>query len=136
MRPAFPQALIVVAMMPAMACAPEPAHEPNYAQQVVEAREVEVVAQMRAVWDALTMYRLHVGEYPGGEAGLHPLLATATPSADWKGPYLRRVPDDPWDTPLMYERGEEGITLRSAGPDGQAGTGDDIVETRTWAELR
>ena len=47
-----------------------------------------------------------------------------------KGPYLRAPLDgiDNWDNRLVYEVAPDGVsyTLFSAGPDGRAGTDDDL----------
>ena len=45
--------------------------------------------------------------------------------------YLARViREDPWQRPYGYEGKRGGYMLRSAGPDGLPGNGDDIVRTR------
>jgi hypothetical protein len=33
---------------------------------------------------------------------------------------------DPWGNPYIYKPGEESFSIRSAGPDGKPGTGDDV----------
>jgi hypothetical protein len=43
------------------------------------------------------------------------------------GSYPARLDEaDPWGNPYLYEAGEDGFTLHSAGPDGVHGTPDDI----------
>jgi general secretion pathway protein G len=54
----------------------------------------------------------------------------------WRGPYLKRaaVPKDAWGNELVYESpgqyNEATYDLSSAGPDGMAGTDDDITNWR------
>ncbi len=47
------------------------------------------------------------------------------------GRYPEKLPlgdaRDPWGNPFQYRRGNNGYTLFSAGPDGETGTGDDIL---------
>jgi hypothetical protein len=44
---------------------------------------------------------------------------------DYSGPEL-----DPWEHPWFIEVGRREYTVGSMGPDGELGTGDDIVERR------
>jgi general secretion pathway protein G len=50
----------------------------------------------------------------------------------WKGPYLdtNRIPLDQWGNPYTYSRDEamNRVYIRSAGPDGQINTADDIPD--------
>ena len=54
--------------------------------------------------------------------------------ADWKGPYLEgpQVPKDPWGNHFFFrfEKREDSklidIVIKSYGPDGKEGGGDDI----------
>jgi general secretion pathway protein G len=70
---------------------------------------------------AVRLYKLDNKQYPTQAEGLRVL--TASPK-----PYLERLPDDPWGRPYQYlnpgKRGE--IEVLSSGPDGLAGTEDDI----------
>jgi type II secretion system protein G len=84
---------------------------------------------------ALDRFKAHCGRYPSTAEGLAALVTK--PSADdvqdlWGGPY---VPDaaalrDPWGHPYQYAspgaRNAERYDLSSWGPDGAAGTADDI----------
>lgn len=92
-----------------------------YAEAMLEgqskagARRVE--GDFRALHTTLTQYASMQGSYPEGDLGKA------------LGPYMARVPSrDPWGTGYRYERrGEESYELRSAGPDREFGTGDDVV---------
>jgi hypothetical protein len=44
----------------------------------------------------------------------------------WLGPYLLELGDDPWGNPFRYAPKKDGYTLKSLGPDGEEGGGDDI----------
>ena len=73
------------------------------------------------LFSALRLYKLDNKQYPTQAEGLQVL--TRSPK-----PYLNRLPVDPWGRPYQYlnpgKRGE--IEVFSSGPDGQAGTEDDI----------
>jgi general secretion pathway protein G len=79
----------------------------------------------------LFKYRVDMGAYPSTSEGLQVLI---TPPADrqhlWKGPYADSIPNDPWQTPYQYAFpgtvNSRDYDLRSAGPDRQFDTADDI----------
>ena len=78
---------------------------------------------------ALGRYRYHVGEYPSTEEGLEQLAKSPVLRKGWNGPYIKKVVKDPWGHDYVYVRnGEaENPTLYSKGPDGLAGTTDDVL---------
>lgn len=82
---------------------------------------------------ALDLFDQDVGRYPSAEEGLKALVENPGGNAsNWKGPYLKGgLKNDPWGNPYIYTLDAEHAgryLLRSAGPDGQAGTEDDITE--------
>jgi general secretion pathway protein G len=88
------------------------------------------ITQIGAMKDALNMFEVDNGHYPAGKNGLNDLVVKPrNASTDWKQ-YLDKVPPDPWQHPYIYEcpgrHNPNGFDLSSAGPDGQAGTDDDI----------
>ncbi len=89
---------------------------------------------------ALDMYELDNGTYPTTEQGLVGLarkttMAPAPPN--WKGPYLRKTPKDPWGNDYVYAcpglHNKDDYDLFSYGPDGIESQ-DDIVNWETEAE--
>src|SRR5690606_24814178 len=60
--------------------------------------------QIRDFEQALEMYRLDVGRYPGNEDGLDALVEQPSGVNGWNGPYLRggELPQDPWGNPYHY----------------------------------
>ena len=81
---------------------------------------------------ALGRYRYHVGSYPSNEEGLEALAAITPRKKGWNGPYINHVVKDPWGHDYVYvNNGEnEYPTLYSKGPDGKAGTTDDVLPDR------
>ena len=84
------------------------------------------IHSLDALATALGRYRHHVGRFPSTEEGLVALNKDlGTPG--WDGPYLVQLFDDPWGRPYVYERGTNDLPrLLSCGPDGMAGTLDDL----------
>ena len=86
---------------------------------------------------ALDLYEMDNGFYPATDQGLNALKEEPTSSPtpqNWKGPYIKKSPLDPWGNPYIYV--SPGIhnsdyDLYSLGPDGAEGGGDDIVN---WEE--
>ena len=70
---------------------------------------------------ALDLFEMDIGHYPGS---LEELMQKGSNSDNWKGPYLKKAPIDPWGRPYKYERASsEGgdYKLCSDGPsDGKA----------------
>jgi general secretion pathway protein G len=53
-------------------------------------------------------------------------LVTKSSEMNWNGPYVKSL-NDPWGNPFSYSREGNVFKIISGGPDGQAGTGDDIT---------
>lgn len=78
-----------------------------------------------AILTAVDMYEVDNGGYP---AGLQNLITRGSEN-NWNGPYLRdgRLPKDAWGNDYQYAAKENGVEIRSGGPDNQIGTQDDIT---------
>ena len=76
---------------------------------------------------ALDLYELDVGQFPDT---LNALMDNTGGKGDWKGPYIKRMPKDPWGREYLYKQpgdhNKYSFDLYSAGADGQAGTNDDV----------
>ncbi|MDP3723193.1 MAG: type II secretion system major pseudopilin GspG [Candidatus Omnitrophota bacterium] len=83
---------------------------------------------------ALKLYELDNGVFPTGDEGLKALTAAPASAKNWKGPYIERVPLDPWGKSYQYRSPGTHRThdydLLSLGRDGVEGQ-DDIVN---WEE--
>ena len=92
---------------------------------------------MDALSVALGRYKFHVGEYPTNEEGLkvlayrnpHEIRKIRKAHKGWDGPYVNHIVNDPWGHEYVYETRPEGGNpiLYSMGPDGRAGTTDDVM---------
>ena len=82
----------------------------------------------------LENYRLDAGKYPAQTSGLKALVEDAeNVGINWNGPYLDKLPKDPWKNDYVYSLDQEKgiIKISSLGSDGKpGGTGNnkDIVE--------
>jgi general secretion pathway protein G len=94
-----------------------------------EARVVKAKADMKAIEDALNLYRLDSGIYPTTDQGLPALVeepTTGDPPRNWRPDgYLERVPMDPWDREYLYASDGSTYVLQSFGADGEEG-GDGV----------
>jgi general secretion pathway protein G len=79
--------------------------------------------QIELLVSALDTYRLDMGHYPSKEQGLQALQIAPANAPNWEGPYLERIPLDPWDQPYHYQipGKNQGFALFSYGADVQAG---------------
>jgi general secretion pathway protein G len=97
------------------------------------ARAKVAANQIQIFGTALDLYRLDMADYPTTDEGLNALVAVPRDSDRndrWQGPYMERLPDDPWGKPYRYAypgtQNRESYDLWSSGPDGKTGTADDI----------
>ncbi|MFT5235339.1 MAG: general secretion pathway protein G [Shewanella sp.] len=92
----------------------------------------KAVSDIVALENSLDMYKLDNSIYPTTEQGLEALTQKPTGSPEPRNyredGYVKRLPQDPWRNDyLLLSPGENGkLDVFSVGPDGQAGTEDDI----------
>lgn len=103
---------------------------PNIMDKPDEARINKTKQDVRALEEALNRYKLDNYDYPSTEQGLAALVTKpgGTPEPKrWKGPYVKKVPNDPWQNPYQYMNpGVHGkIDVFSTGKDA-ASPEDDI----------
>ncbi|MDD3087777.1 MAG: type II secretion system major pseudopilin GspG [Candidatus Omnitrophica bacterium] len=83
---------------------------------------------------ALDLYEMDMGRYPESLDYLR-VRPSGSDAQNWKGPYIKKKPLDPWGRPYMYkspgEHNTESYDLYSTGSDGQANNADDVVN---WGE--
>ena len=105
---------------------------PNLMGNKDKADQQKAVSDIVALENALDMYRLDNSIYPTTEQGLDALVQKPNSSPEPRNyredGYVKRLPQDPWRNDyLLLSPGENGkLDIFSTGPDGQAGTDDDI----------
>jgi len=101
-----------------------------------QARVVAARQDIGALMQALKLYRLDTGRYPSAEQGLNALMQppAATGGLPAAGPYLERLPNDPWGAPYQYRiPGEHGdIDVYSLGADGKPGGEAGDADVGSW----
>jgi len=90
-----------------------------------EAKRTKAAADLRAIEQALHLYKLDNGNYPTTEQGLKALVTRPEAGivpARWNPEgYLDKVPVDPWGQGYLYLSNGERYTLKSLGADGEEG---------------
>jgi general secretion pathway protein G len=90
-----------------------------------DARVVKAMADIKAVEEALQLYKLDSSRYPTTEQGLLALIEQPTtgqiPRRWREDGYLERVPTDPWDNDFIYASDARTYIIRSLGADGSEG---------------
>ncbi len=105
---------------------------PNLMGNKDQADHQKAVSDIVALENALDMYKLDNVRYPTNDQGLEALVtkpeSDPAPKNYKTGGYIKRLPQDPWQNAYqLLSPGEHGvIDVFSMGPDGQAGTEDDI----------
>ena len=100
---------------------------PRMFKKVGKSRVQAARAQISLFETALDTYRLDNYHYPSTEDGLQALVRNPGGEDTWDGPYLKKIPKDPWGREYIYRCDGEDFTIICAGPDGVEGTEDDIT---------
>lgn len=110
---------------------------PKFAGRTEQAREAAAKTQLSTFGTVLDAFEVDNGYYPKGKSGLNDLVAAPRDAKNWRGPYIKEVPKDPWGNDYVYEcPGKNNPTsydVSSMGPDGQLGGTDDITN---WTSTR
>jgi len=93
-------------------------------------REIARIFVNETLETPLMTYRVHMGNYPSTELGLNALKdRPSEDAANWQGPYVKKLSDDPWGKPYQYvfpgTRNVGFYDIWSWGPDGTE-SADDI----------
>lgn len=78
---------------------------------------------------ALDLFEMDNGRFPATEEGLSALRSNPASLPNWKGPYLKKEPKDPWGKLYFYKSPgthNSDYDLYSAGPNSNEGDDDDI----------
>lgn len=98
---------------------------PNLLGRPDQARVTAAESDIRSLANALDIYRLDNFQYPSTDQGLEALESKPTGFPEPKNynpeGYIKKLPTDPWGSPYVYERNEQGFALYSLGADGQEG---------------
>lgn len=109
---------------------------PRLTGRTEQARRARAQADVQAnIALALDLFELDIGRYPTSEEGLAALRSQPANASNWRGPYLKQDPIDPWGRAYRYlfpgTKNPQDYDLFSVGPDGAEGPSDDIGN---WAK--
>lgn len=105
---------------------------PNLMGSQERANMQKAVSDVTALETSLSLYKMDNYDYPTTEQGLDALVEQTdldpAPRRFPEGGYVKRLPQDPWGNEyVLLNPGEQGnMDVFSVGPDGEAGTEDDI----------
>lgn len=102
----------------------------GYWQYAERARITTTKAHIKAIQQAMNLYKSDVGQYPKKLEDL-----VTRPSGEegkkWVSPYLERIPNDPWGNELYYKvtaGGKHPFELYSYGKGGMEGAQEDYID--------
>ena len=105
---------------------------PNLMGSQERANMQKAVSDVTALETSLSLYKMDNYDYPTTEQGLEALIEQSDvepePRRFPEDGYIKRLPKDPWGNEyVLLNPGEQGkMDVFSVGPDGEAGTEDDI----------
>jgi general secretion pathway protein G len=106
---------------------------PLYMKNIKKSRIGTAQTQIRLLEDALQSYKLDVGHYP---SSLDCLMENVDQEEKWEGPYMKKVPKDPWGYEYQYlpdgDHNQGEFDLCSFGADGQEGGEDENADLNNW----
>jgi general secretion pathway protein G len=105
---------------------------PKFSGRTEQARITAAESQIATFGTALDAFEVDVGRYPKGRNGLSDLVNAPRDAQNWRGPYMKNeIPKDPWQNEYVYEcpgkNNPSSYDLYSMGPDGRAGSEDDVT---------
>lgn len=87
-----------------------------------QARQVKARADIKAIEDALHLFKLDNGFYPSTAQGIESLVSAPAGARNFDPDgYLSKVPADPWGMPYAYFSDGRNIVIKSYGADQQEG---------------
>jgi general secretion pathway protein G len=109
---------------------------PKFSGRTEQARITAAQSQIATFGTALDSFEVDVGRYPKGRNGLQDLVVQPRDAQNWRGPYMKNdIPKDPWGNDYVYEcpgkNNTSSYDLVSMGPDGRAGSEDDVTNFKT-----
>jgi len=105
------------------------------ASKIDQARVITTKANLKMLHSAVNQFKMDTGRFPAEDLGLIELIEQPNDVPIWEeGGYLEttEVPPDGWGHDFIYELFPESgkaFVIRSAGPDGEEGTEDDLLST-------
>ena len=107
---------------------------PLYFRHVKKAKISTAKTQISMFGQAIFDFRVDLDRLPDANVGLRALIENTNGEEKWKGPYLKKMPKDPWGHDYVYVcPGQHGdFDIISYGSDGQPGGTGDAADINSW----
>ena len=107
---------------------------PLYFRHVKKAKISTAKTQISMFEQAIFDFRVDLDRLPDANVGLRALIENTNGEEKWKGPYLKKMPKDPWGHDYVYVcPGQHGdFDIISYGSDGQPGGTGDAADINSW----
>lgn len=107
---------------------------PLYFRHVKKAKISTAKTQISMFEQAIFDFRVDLDRLPDANTGLRALFENTNGEEKWKGPYLKKMPKDPWGHDYVYVcPGQHGdFDIISYGSDGQPGGTGDAADINSW----
>ena len=108
---------------------------PIYMNYVKQGRVATAKMQLQLLGQELDNYKIRVGQYPSELRGL---VENLDGHEKWDGPYMKKIPLDPWGNEYVYvtpgEHNTDTYDLSSLGADGQTDGEGENADINNWDE--
>jgi general secretion pathway protein G len=99
----------------------------NFGGAQTEASINATKAQLNNVKQGIEMYKIRLNGIPESLDALRDGPSDAAKKVKWVDCIMKEIPTDAWGNALVYTANGNKWEIRSAGPDGQMNTDDDIT---------
>jgi len=107
---------------------------PLYFRHVKKAKISTAKTQINLIEQGIFDFRVDLDRLPDSSVGLRALIENVNGEKKWDGPYLKKLPKDPWGNDYVYVcPGQHGdFDIISYGSDGQPGGTGDAADIGNW----
>jgi len=111
---------------------------PRLLERPEEARRTKATVDIKAIEEAIGLFKLDNGFYPSSEQGLQALVTKPEtgriPQHYHEGGYLKKIPQDPWGNNYVYLSPgiHDSYDIISYGADGEAGGEGNNADVNSW----
>lgn len=106
---------------------------PIYMNYVKQGRVATAKMQLQLLGQELDNYKIRVGQYPSELRGL---VENLDGHEKWDGPYMKKIPLDPWGNEYVYvtpgEHNTDSYDLSCYGADGQPDGEGENADINNW----
>ena len=103
---------------------------PKFQDAKERANDGAARSQIGRIGAIIQQFRLDCDRYPTTEEGLNALITSPADATGWRGPYIDKIPLDPWQLDYVYVspglNSDDSFILSTNGRDKQQSTDDDI----------